>query len=269
MRHLAAVCLAAGALAWAALIVVERRSAWSRRRRIYTYGAAVALTEIGVYVFSALNPRAELLGRVVWHGPRTRREVALTFDDGPNPPYTEQVLDILARRGVHATFFVIGRNAEAYPDLVRRIVREGHAIGSHTYDHPDFMALDESPRAIARQIRRGAAIVDSVSGVRTRLFRPPLGFRTPPYFAVARQDSLQLIEWSVRALDTKNPPTATIVHRLLLGVRNGAIIQMHDGDETHHGGDRSHTVAAVEPLLDSLAARGYRCVTIPDMLAER
>jgi peptidoglycan-N-acetylglucosamine deacetylase len=266
VRHLAALCVALALIGWATLIAVERGSRWSRRRRVLTYGAAAALTAAGVYVFSTINPRAELLGRVVWDGPRDRHAVALTFDDGPNPPYTEQILDILARRRIHATFFLIGRNVETYPDLTQRIVREGHAIGSHTYDHPDYMALDETPRAIARQIRQGVAAVDSVSGTRTWMFRPPLGFRSPPYFAVARQDSLTIVEWTVRALDTKKPPPRTIVHRLLAGVRNGAIILLHDGDETNHGGDRSRTVAALEPLLDSLAARGYECVTVPELL---
>jgi peptidoglycan/xylan/chitin deacetylase (PgdA/CDA1 family) len=265
-RHLPTILLALLLIAWASLIGAERTSDWAPRTRLMVYTLAVGITTLGVFLFAVIDPRAELLGRVFWHGPAGDHQVALTFDDGPNPPYTQQVLDILSRNRIHATFFLIGANVETYPALARRILREGHAVGTHTYDHPDYMALRDTPKQISDQIVRGIASLEQATGERPYLFRPPLGFRNPFYFTVAKREHLIVVEWSVRAFDTKHPPADIIVRRILQGTRDGAIILMHDGDETVHGGDRSQTVAALQPLIDSLRTRGYRFVTVPEML---
>ena len=265
-RHLPTLLLAMALAVWGALLGAERIGSWSPRTRLLAYGLTTAITVVGVYLFAVIDPRAELLGRVYWQGPKGDHQVALTFDDGPNPPYTEQVLDILRKNRIHATFFLIGRNVDTYPALARRIVREGHAIGTHTYDHPDYMALRETPHHIAQQIAGGVRANMQATGERPLLFRPPLGFRNPFYFRAARQEHLIVVEWSCRAFDTKNPGSAEITRRILAGVHDGAIILLHDGMETHHGADRSQTVAALQPIISALRLRGYRFVTVPEMM---
>ncbi len=265
-RHLPTLLLALTLAGWGALVGAERTSTWSRRTRLVAYGAATAVTLVGLYLFAVIDPRAELLGKVYWHGPRGDHQVALTFDDGPNPPYTEQVLEILRENRIHATFFLIGRNVDTYPALTRRILREGHAIGTHTYDHPDYMALRETPRHIAAQIKGGVEANIRATGERPVLFRPPLGFRNPFYFRAARAEHLIVVEWSCRAFDTKDPGSGEIQRRILAGVRDGAIILLHDGTDTRHGGDRSQTVAALQPIIDELRRKGYRFVTVPEMM---
>ncbi len=265
-RHLPTLLLALALAGWGALVGAERTSSWTRRTRRLAYAGAALVTVVGVYLFAVIDPRAELLGRVYWRGPAGDHQVALTFDDGPNPPYTDQVLAILRRNRIKATFFLIGRNVDTYPDVARRIQREGHAIGTHTYDHPDYMALRETPHQIAQQIAEGVAANERALGERPLLFRPPLGFRNPFYFRAARTQHLIVVEWSCRAFDTKDPGSAEIVRRILAGTHDGAIILLHDGMETHHHADRSQTVAALQPIIDALRQRGYRFVTVPEMM---
>lgn len=265
-RHLPTLLLALALAGWGALVGAERTSGWTHRTRRIAYALATLVTLTGVYLFAVIDPRAELLGRVYWHGPKGDRQVALTFDDGPNPPYTDQVLAILRRNRIHATFFLIGRNVDTFPEEARRIQREGHAIGTHTYDHPDYMALRETPRQIEQQIADGVQANERALGERPILFRPPLGFRNPFYFSAARKQHLIVVEWSCRAFDTKNPGSEEITRRILAGVHDGAIILLHDGMETHHHADRSQTIAALQPIITELRKRGYRFVTVPEMM---
>jgi peptidoglycan/xylan/chitin deacetylase (PgdA/CDA1 family) len=175
--------------------------------------------------------------------------VALTFDDGPNPRATPAILGELTRAGVKATFFVIGRQAERYPDLVRREVAAGMTIGDHTWDH---QRLTGRPAAfVTGELARVRNLLARF-GVHVALFRPPYDQYSPKTVSLASSLSMRTVLWTVDPADYTNPGTDAIVRRVLTRVRPGVIILLHDG-----GGKRNQTVAALPTLIKSLRARGY------------
>lgn len=176
-----------------------------------------------------------------------RGTVYLTFDDGPDPRWTPQVLDILRRHGVEAVFFEVGTSVAAHPDLVRRVRREGHLIGNHTWNHASLTTL--RGRAIRAQLDR----TERALGERPRCVRPPYGAHDARVDKVIRSRGQRVMLWSVDPQDWARPGVDRIVRRILRGVEPGARILMHDG-----GGDRSQTVAALEQVITRLQARGYR-----------
>jgi peptidoglycan-N-acetylglucosamine deacetylase len=187
--------------------------------------------------------------------PGRARAVALTFDDGPDPRWTPQVLALLRAARVHATFCLIGRQVAAYPRLVARIVAEGHRLCNHTFDHDEQLATRPVP-VINRDIQAAtAAIKRAVPGASIRLFRAPGGGFTVGLDQLLPAQGLRPLGWSVDPDDWRRPGAAAIVARVLAQVRPGSIILLHDG-----GGDRSQTVAALQQLLPALTARGYRFV---------
>ncbi|HLJ99348.1 MAG TPA: polysaccharide deacetylase family protein [Streptosporangiaceae bacterium] len=190
-------------------------------------------------------------GRYVAYGDRSdpARSIALTFDDGPNPPYTGMILDVLARYGVPATFFCVGMRAAAHPDELARIVASGHEVGNHTWSHPFLPDLSE--RELAEQVER----TDAAAGYpAARLFRPPYGTRTPMLMSwlTGRHDGHRLVLWDVDSADWQRPGPDAIAKGVLKQSRPGSIILMHDG-----GGDRSQTVDALPAIIDGLLADGY------------
>lgn len=198
--------------------------------------------------------------------------VAVTFDDGPDPAYTPHVLDILAHHGMHATFFVVGVNAEAFPALVRRTVAEGHQVANHTYDHPHLERL--SIPAVEQELRRAQDAITAAGAPPPNLFRPPRGFTDD---AVARgTDALGLrtVYWS-EALDPylhRSPTPQAAAESIVDHLGPGSVLLDHDGGHIHaphrRVWDRSGTVAALPHLLAELAERGRRSVTLATLLAE-
>ncbi|MDH6122244.1 polysaccharide deacetylase family protein [Kitasatospora sp. GAS204B] len=194
--------------------------------------------------------------------------MALTFDDGPSPQYTPQVLDILRDHSVHATFFVCGDNIQLYPDVVRRIVAEGHTIGNHTWSHPHLGDLSDDD--VRDQIQRTQDAVTQVSGRTPVLFRAPYGEFADASLAVCADLGLRPISWSVDPTDWANPGSDAITSRVLAGAATGAIVLEHDGTEggdddppAGTGGDRSQTVTALSDYLPQLLDAGYTFTT-PD-----
>ncbi|MFF7633145.1 polysaccharide deacetylase family protein [Kitasatospora sp. NPDC008050] len=194
--------------------------------------------------------------------------MALTFDDGPSPQYTPQVLDILRGHDVRATFFVCGDNVRTYPDVIRRIIAEGHVLGNHTWSHPH---LDDLSAADVRdQIERTQDVVTEISGRTPVLFRAPYGDFADAALVVCADLGLRPISWSVDPTDWANPGADVIVDRVLAGAATGAIVLNHDGTEggdddpaPGSGGDRSQTVAALRSYLPQLIDDGYTFTT-PD-----
>ncbi|WP_207007381.1 polysaccharide deacetylase family protein [Nocardioides aromaticivorans] len=178
--------------------------------------------------------------------PGKRGTVYLTFDDGPDPRWTPQVLDVLRRHGVHAVFFEVGQNVAAYPDLVARVRAEGHLIGNHTWSHAKL--TDLRSRAIRDQLDR----TDAALGGRARCVRPPYGATDPRVADVIGARGQRTVLWDVDPEDWAKPGTDRIVRRVLAQVHDGALVLMHDG-----GGDRSQTVAALEQVITRLQERGY------------
>jgi peptidoglycan/xylan/chitin deacetylase (PgdA/CDA1 family) len=187
--------------------------------------------------------------------PGRGRMIALTFDDGPDPTWTPQVLALLRAARVHATFCLVGREVAAYPRLVARIVAEGHRLCNHTFDHDERLATRPVP-VINRDIQAAtAAIRRAVPGASIGLFRAPGGAFTGGLDRLLPALGLRPLGWSVDPDDWRRPGAPAIVARVLAQVRPGSIILLHDG-----GGDRAQTVAALQQLLPALTTRGYQFV---------
>lgn len=189
--------------------------------------------------------------------PDGEQVVALTFDDGPHPTTTEQVLNILKQYDIKATFFWIGKNLKNYPKIAEKVVAEGHAIGNHTWSHP-YRAMSES--AAAEEIEETAALIQQITGVKTYLFRPPGGMLENGFAAYARQQNYTVVLWSADAKDYR-ASTEAIAENVLRQVKSGAIVLLHDG-----GGDRGNTVEALPTIIEALKMRGYQFATVPDLL---
>jgi peptidoglycan/xylan/chitin deacetylase (PgdA/CDA1 family) len=196
-----------------------------------------------------------IAGPPVTGQPEAGKVVALTFDDGPDPAWTPVVLNILAQEHVPATFCLVGIHVRAYPDLVRSELAQHETLCDHTLDHDEH--LDRAPVGrVAREVNAGEDAIEAAAGVRTSFYRPPGGTLSPVVIEIAHQRGLRVLHWTVDSEDYLRPAPAALLQRILAGVRPGAIILMHDG-----GGDRSHTVAILRPLIDTLRAQGYGFTT--------
>lgn len=189
-----------------------------------------------------------------------RREVALTFDDGPGP-YTPQVLAVLRRTRTPATFFVIGSMLEYFSDSLRAERRAGHSIGNHTESHLAMGGLSGAEQI--SQLDEQAAKVAAAGGPTQRLFRPPYGSYDPTTLRLLRERKMLMVLWSVDTNDYEDPGVEAIVQSALRGAEPGAIILMHDA-----GGDRSQTVAALPKIIRGLRRRGLRPVSVPRLLLD-
>ncbi|WP_293338243.1 polysaccharide deacetylase family protein [Microcoleus sp. CAWBG58] len=206
-------------------------------------------------------PPEQFQGTTVFEGKikDSQKVIALTVDDGPWPETTEQMLDIFKQNDIKATFFWIGKSIETSPDIARRVVAEGHAIGNHTWNHP----YDPMDRATAaEEIDRTAKLIYETTGVKTTYFRPPGGVLNNGLVKYAQEQNYSVVMWSVTSADTdpRAQPSA-FVENVLKGAKPGAIVLMHDG-----GGDRSRTVKALPDMIAGLKKEGYRFVTIPELM---
>jgi peptidoglycan/xylan/chitin deacetylase (PgdA/CDA1 family) len=172
--------------------------------------------------------------------------VYLTFDDGPDPRWTPEVLAVLAKHGVHGTFFMLAEESDSHPELVDQVRAAGNQIGNHSISHPQLTKL--SPAQLHHQV---------ADGIKSKCFRPPYGATNARVRAEIKRDGMQQVLWDVDTEDWKRPGTTTIVHRVLAGAHPGAIILMHDG-----GGNRAQTVAALDQALTALSARGFGFATL-------
>lgn len=217
---------------------------------------------INYYEYHGFGPQEGILR----HGP-DEMVVALTFDDGPSPEYTPLVLDALKERGVRATFFLVGKHVEKYPDIARRIVEEGHEVGNHTYSHRDL--VPSSRRRLLSEIRRTQKAIAETTGVWPTLFRPPRGIYSEAVRQVVVGMGFRLVLWSVSGMDWAGIPARVIARRVVRQVKPGSIILLHDSGALirSEGHSRMNTARAVPEIVDRLIAEGYRFVTIGEMLA--
>ena len=193
--------------------------------------------------------------------PGSEPVVSITFDDGPNPVATPRILDVLKQEGVHATFFVLGRHADRWPGLVRRMADEGHQIGNHGYHHRKLHR--RGPAYVRDDLTQGIAAIERACGVRPAVFRAPHGFRNPWVTPIARSLGERTIGWSLGVWDSARPGAHEIVRRALDGMRAGSILLLHDGDGYNADGDRMQTADALPGIIKGLRARGFGFVTLP------
>lgn len=198
-------------------------------------------------------------GFIIWDIQTEEKVIALTFDDGPHPQYTAQVLDLLAQYEAKGTFFLVGQQAEKSPHLVRRMAEEGHEIANHTYTHPFTKAVP----TILKEIDQTNDTLYSIIGYAPKLFRPVEGYYTDQLVdeVVAAGYKIVMWSWHQDTEDWKNPGVNKIVSKVLDGAEAGNVVLFHDG-----GGNREQTVQALEKVLPQLQKQGYRFITISDML---
>lgn len=223
-------------------------------------GAAV----IGALAHGAFYPNSPIFGRVISQVRTGEPQLALTFDDGPNPDATPAILDALGERGVRASFFILGRHAERWPHLVRRIADEGHCVGNHGYHHRKLHF--KWPSYVRNDLELGTRAIVDASGVRPRFFRAPHGFRSPWVTTIAGSLGQRTVGWSRGVWDSARPGVEVIAHRTIRAAKPGAILLLHDGDGYDPLGDRSQTARAVPLIADRVREAGLEFVTL-DMAA--
>lgn len=192
-------------------------------------------------------------------GNPTRKEIALTFDDGPHPVYTEELLDILKREHVRATFFVVGKQTDRFPQLVQQEVAEGHEVANHTYDHLRLPTLP--PAQIEEELTEGARAIQRAVGSPTRLYRPPGGEYDASVLAATKQLGLVMVLWTDDPGYFAKPPAKTVEERALRDIRDGGILLLHDGIQ--------QTLDILPDLIRQLKARGYQFVTCSELAREQ
>ncbi len=249
-----------------------------RRIALPAAGLIAALAHTGFIAYELFEqPTNQIFGRTLTQGPTNERVVALTYDDGPNPPYTSRILDVLEHEHVHATFFLVGRAAQAYPAVVKREVLDGDAVGNHTWDHPHLIVMRRSE--VRTSLQRTDAAIYAATREHTHLMRPPFGARDWIVMQVAHKMGYTVVMWSVPlARDWEYPPARVIAQRILPNVSDGSIIVLHDGNRGQlcaagrlpaHVCDRSSDIEATRLIVENLKAQGYRFVTIPELIVLR
>jgi len=216
--------------------------------------------------YQSMAPNGQWYGRTFTGLPRGSRQIALTYDDGPNDAHTLRLLAVLARHGVPATFFLIGRYARQRPELAREVVSAGHVVGNHTFTHP-LLTLRSKVEIRHELVECRSALQDAVGGT-SNLFRPPFGGRRPAVLRVARELGLAPVMWSVTGYDWNAPPAEIIERKVTRQIRGGDVILLHDGGHLALGADRSQTVIATDRLIARYKAEGYEFVTVPEMMAK-
>ena len=221
----------------------------------------IALT-ISVFRFI----RKKLLARkIISHGPKNKKVVALTFDDGPYSPYTEQILDVLKEKDIKATFFVLGYNAERNIETIKRIVNEGHQLGNHSYSHLNFKK--SSKEKISEEISTTNEILFKITGQKVKIMRPPLGAKNFDVVNAAQKLGLKTILWSAAGQDWANHGIDKTVEKTLKEFKDGGIILLHDGDSLESKALREETIAVTTILIEKLITQGYKFLTIDELLA--
>lgn len=235
--------------------------------------ASVSLAIIvSLLSYGYVAPTAQVFGKVYYTSKTSDKVIALTFDDGPNEPYTSQILDILNSYGVKATFFVIGKNVELYPETARRIIAEGHVLGNHTYSHKANHALTDDGD---KDIELAQEAIFNVTGVKPHLYRPPHGKKSPWELEYLKRGELVEVTWSAAANEAHDellfgtPVPKEVAKEIISKAKPGRVILLHDGYGTNHGdakSDKSLTVKVLPSIIEELQKEGYRFVTVPELL---
>jgi len=251
-----------GAFYLAALLLLWAGRLGTLRRKTAAVLSVLCLLAGSGSLAAAVYPAGNLYGPTVNVLPSHRKCMALTFDDGPYPPYTGRLLDVLKEKKIHATFFLVVEQAGLHPDLVRRMVDEGHTVGLHAFRHRDFLKLTEEEKE--KDLQQGKEILQSITGKEPVYWRPPHGFRDSSVMKIAEEKQLQVVNWSVIPRDWTGIDKQEIYNRVMDKAEDGAIVLLHDGDSPLYKASRQATVDAVGPLIDSLREKGYHLVSLEE-----
>jgi peptidoglycan/xylan/chitin deacetylase (PgdA/CDA1 family) len=236
----------------------------------------LAAAAAAVAAYGAVHPRSELFGPIIWRT-TSPRKLAITFDDGPNPKITPDLLDLLDRFNARATFFVIGRFASECPELLRETAKRGHSIGNHTSSHPNLFW--RSPSRIREELRQCTEAISNATGAPPIWFRPPFGMRNPWVVSEARALGLDTVFWTLLPGDWRGKPSGWLINRMdaitkhaqaaasggkISGTGHGDILCLHDGNHRFLNGDRAATLAALQHWLPRWRDLGLEFVTIDE-----
>ncbi len=219
--------------------------------------AVIAITALFLYIKSYRSP--QLYGEAVFRVATDEKLVALTYDDGPSPLYTPEILRLLRERGAKATFFVLGSEAVKYPELIKKIYSDGHEIGNHSWTHEQLIFC--TPSFVRSQIDRTDAVLKELGYRGPIPFRAPYGRKLLALPWVLHSTNRRHILFDVIPYDWERPGSAIIAERAVIETQPGSIILLHDGR-----GERSQTVEATGEIIDALHSQGYRFVTISELL---
>ena len=229
-------------------------------------GLAAAAAAAGTAGYQSMAPTGQWFGRTVASGTLGSKQLALTFDDGPNDPHTLKLLDVLAKHNVHATFFMIGRYVRERPDIARAVAAAGHVVGNHTFTHP--LLIFQSAAQTRLELTNCRQALEDAIGAHSNLFRPPFGGRRPATLRVARELGLETVMWNVTGYDWNAPPASVIEPKVARRISEGGgdIILLHDGGHRALGADRGQTVIATDNLIRRCEDQGYELVSVPEMM---
>jgi peptidoglycan-N-acetylglucosamine deacetylase len=223
-----------------------------------------ATAALATAAYQSMSPTGQWCGRTFTGLPRGTKQLALTYDDGPNDPHTLRLLEVLAKHNVKATFFLIGSYVQQHPEIAREIVKAGHVVGNHTFTHP--LLTFKSVAEIRQELSACHAALQDAIGQHSNLFRPPFGGRRPAVLRIARELGLEPVMWNVTGYDWTASPSAVIEQKVTKQIRGGDVILLHDGSHTQMGADRSQTVLATDRLITRYQSEGYQFSLVPDML---
>ncbi|HTY81879.1 MAG TPA: glycosyltransferase [Dehalococcoidales bacterium] len=254
-------------------ILVMHEFVWKTRLRgLVTLLCLIAIPIIAVISYGYFEPTSPVFGKV-YSGEATRSKIiALTFDDGPNEPYTSEILDILSSNGINATFFVIGENVELEPACAEKIMADGNVLGNHSYSHDANHALTEFG---AKDLEKGEKAISDTLGVEPYLYRPPHGKKSPWELSSVKKLGMIEVTWNVSANDQHvfaifgRPTPQQFADEIVKEARPGSIVLLHDGFGTLHDtpkASRALTVKALPIIITQLKAQGYSFVTVPQLL---
>lgn len=225
-------------------------------------GAALGAVYAGVQAFA---PRSQLYGRTFIGTPGRGRKIALTFDDGPDERHTPELLNILTKHGVKASFFLLGAHVKGHPELAREIFAGGHTVGNHTYAHPNLLFC--SAARVRREIAECEAALNDAGALNEhRLFRPPWGARLPQTLRTIRSAGMAPVLWSITCYDWWPTTPERITWHVMRQLRGGDVLLMHDGSFADANADRAATLKAVDSLVPRLRDQGFEFVTLGDWI---
>jgi len=240
-------------------------SAIFRLKKIASKKYFWAVIILGLLVYGMAWPGSEIFGRTVHQLATKDKVVALTFDDGPNGSSTQEVLDILEQNNIKATFFLIGENVNYYPQLAKEIADKGNEIGNHSFDHVWHLPLEKN-NSILDEINKTEAAIFNATGIKTDLFRPPHGFRSPWMIKTISQAGYKIINWDDSMHDYLPFFSSSMIAKGIINkVKPGTIIDLHDGFNLEHGANRQNMIGALDAIIKTLKNEGYQFVLLKDL----